>query len=228
MKVFASPEDRTRALSLLVVVFLGLAVLYFAVRQYASFVFDAEALRAWIGQFGAFAPLVFVVVQLLQVILAPIPGQVLALVAGYLFGPVWGTVYSMTGVVVGSLVAFTIAKRYGRAAVEQLIHDDLVDRFDGFVERVGAPGLFVFVVFPGLPDDAVCFLAGLTKMRLRTFALLIAFGRLPAYVLTVYAGGSLASGRLSEAWAAIVVVVLLSAVGYYKQEDIRDLVGQIS
>lgn len=155
MKVFASRKDRWRAVALLVAVVLGFVALYVAARRYAPFIFDATALRTWIGQFGAFAPLVFVVVQLLQVIFAPIPSQVIALVASYLFGPVWGTLYSMIGVVTGSVVAFAAAKGYGRSAVERLLHDDLVNRFDAFDEPVG---------IPGLPDDAVCFLAGLTTI----------------------------------------------------------------
>jgi uncharacterized membrane protein YdjX (TVP38/TMEM64 family) len=221
MKVFSSRENRWRALLGLLGVTLGFVVLYLAVQRYASFVFEAEELRVWIGQFGPFAPAVFVAVQFLQVILAPIPGQVVALVAGYLFGPVAGTVYSMVGVVAGSAVAFSISKVYGRSAVERLIDERLLAQFDGFVEEVGAVGLLVFVAIPGLPDDAVCFLAGLTTFRLRTFLVLIGIGRLPAYVLTVYAGGSLAAGRLIEAVIALAAIVAFLVVGYLKRDAIK-------
>jgi uncharacterized membrane protein YdjX (TVP38/TMEM64 family) len=190
-------------------------------------VFDAQALRTWIAGFGVFAPLVFVFLQATQVVVAPIPGQVVALVAGYLFGPVYGTIYSLTGVPIGSAVAFSLAKRYGRSFVERVIADEVIDRFDAFVERVGVPGLFAFVIIPGLPDDAICFLSGLTTWRLRTFIAVIAVGRLPAYVITVYAGGEFAGGRFRTGIALVAFVIVVSAVGYYKQEAVRDLVARI-
>ena len=227
MRVFSSTRDRWRGLALLVLVVLAFAGLYVAARRYAPFVFNAVELRDWIAQFGLFAPLVFVLIQATQVVVAPIPGQVVALVAGYLFGSLAGTAYSLTGVLIGSAVAFSLSKRYGRSFVEDILHEDVVARFDDFVDTVGVPGLFAFVIIPGLPDDAICFLSGLTKWRLRTFIAVIAVGRLPAYVLTVYAGGEIASGRFLEGMALIAVVIAASAVGYYKQEAVRDLVQRL-
>ena len=227
MKVFSSRADRWRTLLLVVAVIAAFVGLYVGARRYAPFVFNAQALRTWIAGFGIFAPLVFIFLQAAQVVLAPIPGQVVALVAGYLFGPVYGTIYSLTGVLIGSAIAFSLAKRYGRSFVERVIANDVIDRFDAFVERVGVPGLFAFVIIPGLPDDAICFLSGLTKWRLRTFLAVIAVGRLPAYVITVYAGGEFAGGRFRTGIALVAFVILVSAVGYYKQEAVRDLVARI-
>lgn len=227
MKLFASASDRRRGILAVVAVALAFVGIYLLVREYAAFIMDAEALRSWLRQFGVFAPLVFIAIQALQVIVAPIPGQVVALVAGYLFGPIAGTVYSLTGVLIGSAVAFSLAKRYGRAFVEDVLRDDVVDRFDEFVETVGVPGLFAFVVIPGLPDDAICFLSGLTKWSLPTFLGVIAVGRLPAYVFIVYAGGELASGRFLSAMVIIGVVVLASVIGYYKQEAVRDFIARV-
>ncbi|KTG09054.1 hypothetical protein AUR64_14730 [Haloprofundus marisrubri] len=227
MQVFSSSDARKRGVLVAVLVVVAVVLLYLLARQYAPFVFDADELRAWVEQFGYLAPAVFVLVQIVQVVVAPIPGQAVALVAGYLFGPVAGTVYSITGVLIGSAIAFLLADRYGRTFVEDILHEDVVDRFDEFVDRVGFPGLVVFVVIPGLPDDAVCFLAGLTKWRLRTFMVAIAIGRLPAYVLTVYAGGRLASGEFLEGIVILGCLIVASAVGYYKREAIRDVVSRL-
>lgn len=223
MRLFSSTTARRRGiLSLLfvTVVVVGVTAL---VQQYLP-VSDARTLRTWIGQFGVFAPVVFIAIQALQVVVAPIPGQVVALIGGYLFGPVAGTVYSLTGVLIGSTVAFSLAKRYGRPFVEGVLHEDVVDRFDGFVERVGVPGLLVFVVIPGLPDDAICFVSGLTRWRLRTFIAVVSVGRLPAYVLTVYAGNELATGAVRWGMALVAVLVVLSVAGFSNQQRIREFV----
>jgi len=227
MRVFASASDRRQAVLAAVAVAAVFVGLYLLVREYAAFLTDTQALRLWLDQFGALAPLVFVGLQAVQVVVAPIPGQVVALAAGYLFGPVAGTVYSVTGVLIGSAVAFSLSKRYGRSFVEDVLHEDVVERFDGFVDTVGLPGLFAFVIIPGLPDDAICFLSGLTKWRLPAFMAVIAVGRLPAYVLTVYAGGELASGRFLSGVALVALVVVASVVGYYKQETVRDVIARV-
>ena len=227
MRVFSSEESRRKAVLLFSVVVAVTVAVYLLIRRYAPFFFDPDELRLWVDQFGALAPVVFVLLQTAQVIFAPIPGQIVALVAGYLFGPVAGTVYSLTGVLIGSAIAFLLARRYGRAFVESMIHEDAVSRFDSFVDTVGIPGLIAFVVVPGLPDDVVCFLSGLTKWRFRTFMTAIAVARLPAYVLTVYAGGELASERFMNGVFLVAVVIAVSAVGYYNQEKIRDYVGKL-
>lgn len=227
MGVFSSRRARWRALGLLCLLALVFGALYVLVREFAPFVFDGDAFRAWIDDFGVLAPLVFIFVQALQVVVAPIPGQVLAFAAGVVFGPVAGTVYSLTGVLIGSAVAFSIAKRFGRGFVENILHDDIVARFDGFVDTVGIPGLLAFVLVPGLPDDAICFLAGLTKWSLRTFILVIAVGRLPAYVFTVYAGGEFADGQVVSAVVIVAIVIVVSIVGYRRQETIRNFVERI-
>lgn len=227
MQVFSSADARKRGVLATVLVSAAFVLLYLSLQRYAPFVFHSDELRAWIDQFGVLAPAIFILVQTGQVVVAPVPGQVVALAAGYLFGPVAGTVYSITGVLVGSAIAFLLADRYGRTFVEAILHEDVVDRFDEFVDQVGLPGLVAFVVIPGLPDDAVCFLAGLTKWQFRTFMIAITVGRLPAYVLTVYAGGELASGEFLQGMAIIGSVLIVSAIGYYKRELIRDVVSHL-
>ncbi|WP_050048294.1 TVP38/TMEM64 family protein [Halanaeroarchaeum sulfurireducens] len=227
MQVFASRKDRRRALLSAMVVVMAFGLLYLAVQRYAPFLFRSAALRAWIAEFGVIAPLVFIVLQILQVIIAPIPGQVFALVAGYLFGGVAGTVYSLTGVIIGSAIAFCLARRYGRSFVEDILHDDVLVRFDGFVERVGIPGLFAIFLVPGIPDDVICFLSGLTTIRLRTFLVIVAVGRFPAYVITVFAGGDFASGQYGRALVLMGIAVFFSAVGYFYQKQIRRSVERI-
>ncbi len=225
MQIFKSRSDRRRAiagiLGFVVALFLG----YQALRIYAPFVFDPTELRIWIGQFGPFAPVVFILIQTLQVIVAPIPGQITALVGGYLFGPYAGTVYSMLGVMVGSAIAFTIASHWGRPAVERLIEESVLNRFDGFVNEVGAPGLLLFVSIPGLPDDAICFLAGLTPIGLPLFLGIMLIGRSPAYIVTNFAGGSIAGGQLIEAVIMLAALVLLSVIAYRKRNQIQQYIS---
>lgn len=221
MKVFTSRASRWKVLAITTAVVVGFVGLYLAAQEYASFFFNAAELRRWIAGFGVWAPIVFITLQAVQVVAAPIPGQVAAVVAGYLFGAFWGTVYSLIGVMIGSAVAFSLTKRFGRPVVERFIHEDVLETFDGLVEQAGLLGLFVFVVIPGLPDDVVCFVAGLTPLRLGPFLIVLLLGRLPAYALANYAGGQFAVGQMLEATVLLVVFVALSAIAYVNSDRIQ-------
>lgn len=216
--VFQSRADRWRFLLAFGAVVVGFAVLFWGVRTYFPFLLNGPALREFIRGYGAAGPLVFIAIQALQVVLAPIPGQVTGVASGYLFGALWGTVYSLIGLTIGSYVAFWLSRRWGRPFVERVIHADVMARFDGFVAGAGLPALFVIFLVPGPPDDAICFLAGLTDIELRKLVLVAIVGRTPAYLLVNVFGASLAA----EAYlpAAILGLVLVGAAlwGYLNRE----------
>jgi len=151
------------------------------------------------------------------VILAPVPGGVLAGAGGYLFGGFSGTVLSLTGVVLGSLAVFGFASVYGRPAVERLYDGDpgpRFQRFDRFGAENGRLALFVFFLVPLFPDDLLCAVAGLWDLRTRTFLVLLVVGRSPSFVAVSYAGTSLRSGAVVEV-ALLVAAVGVACLGAY-------------
>lgn len=178
--------------------------------------------RATVGRFG---PLAFVGLQTAQVILAPIPGQMLAGVGGYLFGPLRGTAYSMTGVLLGSAAVFMLSRAYGRPYVERVLNPATVDRWDGVVDRAGVPGLFVLFLLPTFPDDLLCAVAGCADIRLRRFLALVLVGRTPSFLAVAYAGGQLSHGRLVGAVAVVSLLCLVSGLVYVTRHRIVETLG---
>jgi hypothetical protein len=155
VKLFATPTHRNRTVvrvALLVGLFAGVTL---AVRAVAPDLLDPLALRTFVLGFGSLAPVVFVLLQATQVVVAPVPGQLVGLVGGYLFGPIRGTAFSLLGVALGSTVVFVLSRRYGRPYVERMIVPETVAEFDEFVESAGLPGLFLVFLIPGLPDERV-------------------------------------------------------------------------
>ena len=209
MNVFASRREGLRfavATAAVLAAFGGLVLL---VRAHLPFLTNGAEMRAFVARFGVLAPLVFVAIQALQVVVAPIPGQVTGFVSGYLFGAIMGTVYSLVGLTIGSFVAFWLSRRFGRPFVEQVIHEDLLGTFDAFVAEAGLLGLFVVFLVPGPPDDAICFMAGLTDIDLWKLVVVAFVGRTPAYLLVNLSGASVAENDLVV--AALVVAVLAIA-----------------
>ncbi|WP_135828312.1 TVP38/TMEM64 family protein [Halorussus halobius] len=223
MNVFESPAARRRVGLAVVAVLAGFAALVALVRTYAPFLTNAAALREFVAGFGALAPVTFVALQALQVVVAPIPGQVTGLVSGYLFGSVWGSVYSLVGLAIGSFVAFWLSRRYGRPFVETVISDDALARFDEFVAGAGLGGLFVVFLVPGLPDDAVCFVAGLTDVDLWKLVVLALVGRAPAYVVVNVSGASFADENVLAAVILLVVLAVSSIWGLVNRDRILSL-----
>ena len=225
LRVFASARSRRRFAIHLLVAVVALAVVTILVRRHLAFLTDAPALRAFIRQYGFWAPLVLVVLQAVQVVVAPIPGQLLAVVAGYLFGAWWGTLYNVIGITIGSTVAFWLSRRFGRAYVEDIVHEEALATFDAISDDYARPTLLVLFLVPGLPDDALCFVGGLTAVPIRQLVVLAVVGRTPAFFLANVVGDLLGTDRIAEAVALAAVVLVLSVLGYLYRDRIVRLLG---
>ncbi len=224
-RVFASSRSRRRFLVHLLALGLAVVVVTVLIQRHFAFLTDAQALREYIRGYGILAPVVLIVLQAVQVVAAPIPGQVLAVVAGYLFGAWWGTVYNMIGITIGSTIAFWISRRYGRAYVENIVHEEVLTRFDTVTDDYGQPALFLIFLVPGLPDDVICFAGGLTDIPLWRLVVIAVIGRAPAFFLVNVVGDLLGTDHFLAAAVLAVILVVISAVGYRYRDLLIRLFG---
>jgi uncharacterized membrane protein YdjX (TVP38/TMEM64 family) len=117
MRVISEEIDRRYLVAHLLIAVLAVGAALWLVYRYAPFLYDADALRAVVRDVGPLAPVVFVLLRALQVVVGPIPGQLTAVAGGLLFG--WpGLLYSLVGVEIGSVVAFALSRRLGRPYVD--------------------------------------------------------------------------------------------------------------
>ena len=152
---------------------------------------DREKTEAFISAAGAWAPLVFMVVQLLQVILAPIPGEATGFIGGYLFGAAQGFAYSSISLAAGSVINFLIGRFLGRRFIRRVIPVDKLQRMDQLVTHQGALIIMLLFVFPGFPKDYLCLFLGVTVMPLKLFLLMATFGRMPGTLMLSLQGAML-------------------------------------
>ncbi len=171
---------------------------------------DRATLQAWVASFGAWAPLVSIALNAAQVIIAPIPGQVIGLANGYLFGVWLGTLYSLLGVMLGTGIVLVLTRRWGRPLVVKLVPDTQLEKLDRLVARRGALFFFLIFLLPFLPDDLTCFAIGLTYLPLGQMFVLIAIGRLPGLIVASWVGANAASLSVTG-W--IMLIVGASALG---------------
>ena len=175
-------------------------------RLYADRRFLKHMLREW----GVLAPVVFIGLQALQVIIAPIPGQLTGILGGYLFGEWWGLLYSSIGLTLGSLAAFGVGRWLGIRYVRRLANPEIWQRLGFVVEAEGAILCFVIFVIPGLPKDVTCYLFGLSPMPFWVFALVSTLGRIPDTWVASTQGAHAAAGDYVQVIVLTAVVVAIA------------------
>lgn len=179
---------------------------------------DRAALQVWITSFGAWAPLVSVALNAAQVIIAPIPGQVIGLANGYLFGVWLGTLYSLLGVMLGTGMVLVFTRKWGRPFVARLVKGEQLEKLDRLVARRGALFFFLIFLLPFLPDDLTCFAVGLTKLPLGKMFVLIAIGRLPGLLVASWVGANATSLSVAG-WIVLIVGASALALAYVRWSD---------
>ncbi|MGD8597282.1 MAG: TVP38/TMEM64 family protein [Anaerolineae bacterium] len=197
-----------------------------------QFLSDQERVAAWVQGLGLWGPVAITLLELIQALLAPIPGQAIEAVSGYLYGPWLGVVFPLIGIGIGSLITFTLARRFGRPLAIRLIGKSSMDRLDDLVERGGAPFFFLIWLLPFAPDDLACVAAGLTPMPTRQFMILMIIGRLPGIFVSVWVGANAA--RIEPVWWVVIFVIIAIAAlilwrwGDQIQEAILSTIERIS
>jgi uncharacterized membrane protein YdjX (TVP38/TMEM64 family) len=186
---------------LVLILLAGLAFWHWG-EPVVAFFRDQNRIRAWLADLGPAAPLASIALNTAQVLLAPIPGQVVGLANGYLFGVFWGTIYSLAGVMLGSALAMGLGRWLGRPAVVRLVGAAALARWDTLAAHRGP--LFFFLVFllPLVPDDVACFAVGLSPLSIPYILTLAALGRLPGLIASSWIGAN--AGHLSPAGWALV------------------------
>ena len=187
-----------------------------------------ERVEGLVRDAGAWGPLVFIAIQSLQVVAAPIPGQVTGFVAGYLFGTGLGTFYAMVGVTIGFTLVFILARKLGRPFVEYFVDKKTLDKFDYLAKSQGVFIFFLMALLPFFPDDLICFIAGLTKIPIKTLIVVTFLGRLPGNLALAYAGAGLANDNLKLVVVILSVILAISAVAWFKRLQLEQLVKRFS
>jgi uncharacterized membrane protein YdjX (TVP38/TMEM64 family) len=197
-----------------------LAVCLFAFFHFHLYTFfsDREKAVVFIKSFGPWSVGVFIFFQILQVLLAPIPGEVTGIIGGYIYGPVLGTLYSTIGLAVGSWLAFCLAHLFGEPLVEKIVKPETLRKYDSFLEHKGRLVIFILFLIPGFPKDALSYILGLSHMRALSFIYISTIGRLLG-TISLSIIGSLAQARQYEGLGIILILCgIIALIAYLNRE----------
>lgn len=172
-----------------------------------------------VNNMGFWAPLAYIALQIAQILFAPIPGQVVGGVGGYIFGW-WGILWTLIGSTIGYLIVILISRKFGRSLIEKIFKKETVDKFDFILGDNAAILLFLIFLLPGLPDDMVGYMAGLTNIKMSRLITLMTLGHIPTIIITNYIGMGLGEENLTPVIIIAAIVVILFALALWKKDAI--------
>lgn len=188
---------------------------------------DHQEFKKTISSYGAYAPLAYILLQIIQVIIAPIPGGAIEFLGGVLFGVKAGFIYSMIGLLIGSWIAFSLARIFEKIAVEKFVSEQTRKKFDYLVEHEGVILSFILFLLPGFPKDALCYILGLTPMHLGIFLIISTIGRIPGTLIATLQGAKAFDHQYYTFGILLGASALVILVFYIYHGEIHNLVKKL-
>ncbi len=191
------------------------------VRAFLNLISDQETVSAYLQGYGLLGPFVLALAQMLQVLIAFIPGHVFLIAAGYVYGFPLGLLLNITFTVVASQLCFLLARWAGRPVVHKFVKPATVDQWERIANQKGILFFTLSFLLPVFPSDAMNFVGGLSGISPRKFLVANFLGRFPsAVMLTLIGSHGLEMTTLT--WAVITAVtVFLFLVGRYAMAKIH-------
>ena len=162
---------------------------------------------------GALGVLMLLGMQFLQIVVAFIPGEVVQLAAGLMYGPLFGSIIILFGCVISSTIIYKLVHMLGAPFVQGMVSTEHLEKFRKF-EDSGKLDIVVFVLFliPGMPKDVFTYLVPLTDMPYKKFIVLTTVGRIPGVVGSTYAAAGFANGEIVGPIVVLVVLAVIAVV----------------
>lgn len=164
-----------------------------------------------IHEAGPLGVVVLLALQLLQIIVAFIPGEVVQVAAGMIYGPWGGSAIILLGCMLSSFVIYQLVHRLGQPFVADMVSIEHLGKIRTF-EQSGRLDVMVFILFliPGLPKDVFTYLVPLTEMPVGRFIAITTVARIPGVFMSTFAAAGIADGQYVQSIAIFVVVALLA------------------
>lgn len=173
---------------------------------------------------GPLGFLILLAMQFMQIVVAFIPGEVVQMAAGMMYGPWLGAAVVLLGCIISSAFVFAVVHRLGAPFVRDMVPTKYLDKFNAFEEN-GKLSIVVFILFliPAMPKDAFTYLVPLTNMRMRDFLFLSNVGRIPGIVISTYAANGLVDGNITQSIIIFTVVAVIAIVAIVFRDKIMNL-----
>lgn len=176
-------QDNRRIIQIITLLGIGLSALLGFLAYRAGLFTEKEVLVNFIEGFGFWGPLIFILIQILQCIVPILPGGITLIIGVYLFGPVWGFIYNYIGIILGSVGDFWLARIFGTVFVRSMVKEETYQKYTRWManhEKKVNIAYVIIMLLPFAPDDFICMLAGLSKMKFSYFFFNLLWAKIPS------------------------------------------------
>jgi uncharacterized membrane protein YdjX (TVP38/TMEM64 family) len=223
-------EYKLAVVNLLLLLAFVILIAYFTV-HYAplitELVSEPDQFRELIQSYGKTGVFVFIAFQVLQVVISVIPGEVVQITGGYIYGVWLGTLYLVIGLLIGSVLAFYCARLLGYPLLKVLLPKAKFNKFWTLLRSKKFEAVvFLLFLVPGLPKDIFTYAAGLTSVPPAKFFLIATGARFPALIGSVYIGTNLQEENYLTVIILMGGAILLFLIGYFSKDRIIDHLHQ--
>jgi uncharacterized membrane protein YdjX (TVP38/TMEM64 family) len=221
--------NKRPAIRIFFLALIVIAAAYFAV-HYDVYVFftSKDRIADFVRRFHPYDEVVFIALQIVQVVAAPIPGELTGFIGGYIYGPVLGTIYSTIGLTLGSWLAFILAHFFGMPLLEKIVKPAVLEKFDHFMEHQGILVSFFLFLIPGFPKDYLCYIMGVSRMPVGTFLIISAAGRLFGTIMLSITGSSARQGHYFLLGCFVGAGIITFIAAYFYQDKLLELLKKKS
>ena len=180
------------------------------------FFMDRKRMTGFLQSLGGWGFAGFILLQAFQVVAAPIPGEVTGVLGGFLYGPVVGVLLSTIGLTLGSYIAFSLSRAFGRPLTERFVDARTMERFDYLLHHKGAFLVFLLFLIPGFPKDYLCYMLGLGHLTTLEFLAIASSGRLLGTTMLTLGGTFLRDKQYYRFFflTGVAVILVFLAIAY--------------
>jgi uncharacterized membrane protein YdjX (TVP38/TMEM64 family) len=214
-------------LNILALVFLAVVIGYFTIK-YAPVITrltkKPDEFRNYILSFGNIGIMVFIFFQFVQVVIAAIPGEAVQIAGGYIFGVFLGTLYSIAGILAGSMTAFYMARIVGLPLVKYFVPQE---KFKSIAHRINSQksevAIFILFLIPGIPKDILVYVCGVTPINPLKFFAVILIARLPGIIGSSIIGANIFGKNYIAAIILSIAAAILFIIGLLLKDKILSI-----
>lgn len=208
---------KSLVLKLIGIAFLAAIVIIVMIKFYPQImelVSDKEKFKDYINSFGVMGFVIFILFEIVQVIIALIPGDLFHISAGFIYGMPLGFILAYVGEVLGALIAFGIAKFFGADIVKKLVSEKLIIKISKLINSAkGTLGILVLCLIPAIPKDVLIYVGGLTPVKPSRFLTVFLLSRIPDIFIKASGGSAIYSQDYKSLIIMGVAFLVLIGIG---------------
>lgn len=182
---------------------------------------NPKEIRDFVLQYGSYGFLVYILLQVIQIVVFFIPGEVFQIAGGYIYGSLGGGILSLIGIAIGSSITFWIAHKFGKPFVHRILSKNnfwILEKLDKLgsskkqKKKINAV-VFLLYLIPGVPKDILGYVCGISEISFRDFFIYSLVGRIPALFISVYFGEKFSKDNIPLLITIAVVMSILFLIG---------------